>query len=62
MKMNKGFYYIVVTLGTEIYFVNKDMDYTDNFDDVIRFDTAEQAQEHIEKHLSGKDAKTIPYL
>lgn len=60
--MSKGFYYIVVTLGTERYFVNKDMDYTDNFDDVMRFDTDKQAQEHIEKYLSGKDARAIPYL
>lgn len=44
------------------YFVNKDMDYTDNFDDVMKFDSEEQAQEHIEKHLTGKVTKTIPYL
>ena len=42
------------------YFVNKDMDYTDNFDDVMKFDSEEQ--EHIEKHLTGKVTKTIPYL
>ncbi len=60
--MSRGFYYIVVEIDGKKYFVNKDMDYTDNFDDVMKFDSEEQAQEHIEKHLTGKVTKTIPYL
>lgn len=60
--MSRGFYYIVVEIDGKKYFVNKDMDYTDNFDDVMKFDSEEQAQEYIEKHLTGKVTKTIPYL
>ena len=60
--MSRGFYYIVVEIDCIKYFVYKDMDYTDNFDDVMKFDSEEQAQEHIEKHLTGKVTKTIPYL
>ncbi len=58
--MSKGFYYIVVTMGNKSYYINKDMDYTDNFDDVLRFDSEELAQEYITKHLCGKDAKSLP--
>ena len=41
--MRTNYHYIVVTIGDNKYFINKDMDYTDDFSNVLRFDSRKDA-------------------
>lgn len=59
--MNKGFYYIVVEIGGKHYFIDKDMDYTDDFDKVLQFQSHAEAEDHIQKHNSEHKSKIIKY-
>lgn len=61
IRLEKGFYYIVVTVGSNHCFVNGDMDLSDRFEEVKRFDTREDAEEFIQKHLHGKRTKILPF-
>lgn len=47
--MTTNYHYIVVTIGDNKYFINKDMDYTDNFADVLRFDDRNDALDFIRR-------------
>jgi anionic cell wall polymer biosynthesis LytR-Cps2A-Psr (LCP) family protein len=58
--METGYHYVVVTIGNVRYFINTDMDYTDNFADVLRFDSGEDALDFIRRrHLYDKDALVL---
>lgn len=58
--MDRNFFYIVVTIGGQKYFINRDMDYSDNFEDVLKFELREIAEDHILKHrLTGKNAEIL---
>lgn len=59
--MNNQFYYVVVTIDGQNYYINRDMDYTDNFDDVLKFSEYADAEHHIENHLIGKQAKILHF-
>lgn len=59
--MNGGFYYIVVEVGDEHYFIDKDMDYTDNFDRALQFQSFKEAEDHIKSHLTEHQSKIIKY-
>lgn len=60
--MSRGFYYIVVTIGGVQYFINHDLDYTDNFDEAYHFPTREAAEEFIGRHkLAKKEARAMEY-
>lgn len=60
--MSRGFYYIVVTINGEKHFIDHDLDYTDNFDEVYQFPTIESAEDFVGRHkLVGKEAKVLPY-
>lgn len=48
-------FYITVKINGGQYFINKDMDYTDRFDDVLLFERYSDAEQHIRLHnLSDK--------
>lgn len=58
--MTTNYHYIVVTIGDNKYFINKDMDYTDNFADVLRFDDRDDALDFIcRRNLREKNAQVI---
>lgn len=58
--MIENYYYIVVTIDAQKYFINKDMDYTDNFADVLRFCDREEAIDFVKrKRLDKKCAQVI---
>lgn len=60
--MSKGFYYIVVTINGEQHFIDHDLDYTDDFDEVYQFPTRQAAEDFIDQHkLTGKEARTMQY-
>lgn len=57
------YYYIVVTIENQHCFINKDMDYTDRFSDVLRFNSHEDAMEFIRHHkLQNKAARVIEVI
>ena len=59
-SVQKDFYYVVVEIGGKKYFINKDMDYTEDYDTVLRFESEALAQDFIEKRdLSLKQAKVF---
>lgn len=61
--MTTNYYYIVVTIGDNEYFINKDMDYTDNFEDVRRFDDKADAVDFIQRrNLACKAAQVIEVM
>lgn len=61
--MTTNYYYIVVTIGDNEYFINKDMDYTDNFADVRRFDDKADAVDFIQRrNLACKAAQVIEVI
>lgn len=61
--MTTNYHYIVVTIGDNKYFINKDMDYTDNFTDVLRFDDRDDALDFIRsRNLQEKNAQVIEIL
>ena len=56
----KNYFYVVVTIDGNKYFINKDMDYTDNFLDVLRFAAREDALEFIQRrNLQEKNAQVV---
>ena len=58
--VKKDFYYVVVEIGGKKYYINKDMDYSDDYDTVLRFDSEELAKDFIEKrNLESKMAKVF---
>lgn len=58
--MNTNYFYIVVTIDGQKCFINKDMDYTDNFSDVLRFDNKDDASDFVSRRgLAKKNAKII---
>ena len=58
--MNETFYYIVVEVSGQKCFINRDMDFTDDFDTVFKFEQRENAEEFIEHHnLKGKNPKVL---
>ncbi len=62
MNRNETFYYVVVTINGAQHFINRDLDYTDNFDEVYQFPTKEIAEDFIGRHkLAGKEAKAMQY-
>ena len=61
--MKTNYHYIVVTIGDSKYFINKDMDYTDNFADVLRFDSRDDALDFIQRrNLQNKAAQVIEII
>lgn len=61
--MTTNYHYIVVTIEDNKYFINKDMDYTDNFTDVLRFDDRDDALDFIRsRNLQEKNAQVIEIL
>lgn len=59
--MSGGFYYIVVEVGEKHYFIDKDMDFTDDFDRVLRFQSYRDAEDHIKSHINEHKSKIIKY-
>ena len=64
MHNSTGTYcYIVVTVSGHKCFINKDMDYSDNFDDVLKFCSKDDARDFIAKqNLSDKNPQIINYI
>ena len=61
-NMKSQFFYIVITIQEEHYFINRDMDYTDTFDDVRHFSTYGEAEDHIQKHgLADKHPRILEF-
>lgn len=58
--MKKDFYYVVVEIGGKKYYINKDMDYSEDYDTVLRFESEDLANDFIEKRdLNAKAAKVF---
>lgn len=58
--MKEKYYYIVVEVSGQKCFINRDMDFTDNFETVLKFEQREYAEEFIEKHnLQDKTPKIL---
>ena len=61
--MSKGFHYIVVTINGSQHFIDHDLDYTDNFEEVYQFPSREAAEDFVGRHkLAGKEAKVLQYI
>ena len=45
--MKKDFYYVVVEIGGKKYYINKDMDYSEDYDTVLRFESEALANDFI---------------
>ncbi len=56
-----SFYYIVVNIDKQMYFIDKDLDLTDNFDFARRFQTKDEADEFISKHYPNGNANVMFY-
>lgn len=52
-----SFYYIVIDIDGERYYINNDLDLTDNFDTVRKFQSREDAEGFVARHYS--EANTI---
>ena len=58
--MGESFYYIVVEVSGQRCFINRDLDYTDDFDTVRKFEEYVYAEEFIERHsLQDKMPKIL---
>ena len=58
--MTTRYHYIVVTIDGDRYFISKDMSYTDNFADVLRFSNRADALEFIQhQNLQSECAQII---
>lgn len=58
--MSKSFFYIVVEVSGQKCFINRDLDYSDDFDMVRKFENREYAEEFIETHnLQDKNPKIL---
>ena len=58
--VKKDFYYVVVEIGGKKYYINKDMDYSEDYDTVLRFESEDLANDFIEKRdLMSKMAKVF---
>ena len=58
--MSKSFFYIVVEVSGQKCFINRDLDYSDDFDMVRKFENKEYAEEFIETHnLQDKNPKIL---
>ena len=58
--MSNRFFYVVVEVGGQKCFINRDMDFTDDFETVLKFEKREYAEEFIEKHkLQDKTPKIL---
>ena len=63
METKIDYCYIVVTVSNQRCFINKDMDYSDDFDDVMIFYSKEDAKEFIFAHgLENKSPQIINML
>lgn len=63
MGTRNDFCYIVVTVNNQRCFINKDMDYSDDFDEVMEFYSKEDARVFISKHgLENKSPQIINML
>lgn len=61
--MTTSYHYVVVTINGGHYFINKDMDYTDNFNDVLRFEDYDSADDFVKrKNLAEKDARIVEVI
>lgn len=50
-----SFWYVVVDAGAQKCYINRDMDLCDDFDDVLRFGSQDEATDFIvAHHLVGK--------
>ena len=58
--MGESFYYIVVEVSGQKCFINRDLDFTDNFEMVRKFEKQVYAEEFIESHnLQDKKPKIL---
>lgn len=58
--MGESFYYIVVEVSGQKCFINRDLDFTDDFEMVRKFDKQIYAEEFIESHnLQVKKPKIL---
>ena len=58
--VNETFFYIVVEVSSQKCFINRDLDYSDDFDMVRKFEKREYAEEFIETHnLQDKNPKIL---
>lgn len=58
--VSKSFYYIVVEVSGQKCFINRDLDYSDDFEMVRKFESREYAEEFIENHnLQDKNPKIL---
>lgn len=58
--MSKSFYYIVVEVSGQKCFINRDLDYSDDFEMIRKFECREYAEEFIETHnLQDKNPKIL---
>ena len=58
--MHETHYYIVVEVSGQKCFINRDMDYTDDFETVLPFEKREYAEEFIDHHkLADKNPKVL---
>ncbi len=58
----KEFYYIVVTVSGHNCFINRDMDYSDDFETVLKFDSKELAADFITDHKLVDKHPEVRYL
>ncbi len=56
------FFYITVKIRGKKYFVNKDMDYTDSFNNILEFSSFDDAENYIIEKLSDKDTNILEYI
>lgn len=60
--MKRTFYYVVVTINGVQHYIDHDLDYTDNFDEVYQFPNNGAAEDFIGRHrFSGKEARVMQY-
>lgn len=58
--MGESFYYIVVEVSGQKCFINRDLDFTDDFEMVRKFEKQIYAEEFIESHnLQDKKPKIL---
>lgn len=58
--MKNSFFYIVVEVSGQKCYINRDLDYTDDFEMVRKFEGREHAEEYIETHnLKDKNPKIL---
>lgn len=58
--MGESFYYIVVEVSGQKCFINRDLDFTDDFEMVRKFEKQVYAEEFIESHnLQDKKPKIL---